>query len=135
MSITSAACSVSGSACCRSRSQAAAFGPSVGPTQVKSASLRRLSRLHVCTWAEPRNNRKRLAPLERVDGATHEMSEESFDDVYGLKVKADYFLVAELAPFMVQRGKGAIVNVSTMVADYGLAGMGPTDRAKPPLIC
>ena len=56
-------------------------------------------------------------------GPTHEMSEESFDDVYALNVKASYFLVAELAPFMAQRGKGAIVNVSTMVADYGAAGL------------
>ena len=47
-------------------------------------------------------------------GLTHETSEESFDDVYALNVKASYFLVAELAPFMAQRGKGAIVNVSTM---------------------
>ena len=56
-------------------------------------------------------------------GATHEMNEESFDDVYALNVKAPYFLVAELAPLMAQRGKGAIVNVSTMVAGYGAAGM------------
>ena len=56
-------------------------------------------------------------------GPTHEMSEESFDDVYALNVKAPYFLVAELAPSMAQRGKGAIVNVSTMVADYGAAGL------------
>jgi NAD(P)-dependent dehydrogenase (short-subunit alcohol dehydrogenase family) len=56
-------------------------------------------------------------------GATHEMSEATFDDVYALNVKAPYFLVAELAPLMAQRGKGAIVNVSTMVADYGAAGM------------
>src|ERR1700732_3958262 len=55
-------------------------------------------------------------------GPTHEMSEESFDDVYALNVKAPYFLVAELAPLMAQRGKGAIVNVSTMVADYGAEG-------------
>ena len=57
-------------------------------------------------------------------GPTHEMSEESFDDVYALNVKAPYFLVAELAPFMAHRGKGAIVNVSTMVANYGAAVMG-----------
>src|ERR1700759_4198759 len=56
-------------------------------------------------------------------GPTHEMSEETFDDVYALNVKAPYFLVAELAPLMAQRGKGAIVNVSTMVADYGAEGM------------
>ena len=56
-------------------------------------------------------------------GLTHETSEESFDDVYALNVKAPYFLVAELAPLMAQRGKGAIVNVSTMVADYGAVGL------------
>lgn len=56
-------------------------------------------------------------------GPTHEMTEESFDRVYSLNVKAPYFLVAELAPLMAKRGKGAIVNVSTMVADYGAPGM------------
>jgi NAD(P)-dependent dehydrogenase (short-subunit alcohol dehydrogenase family) len=57
-------------------------------------------------------------------GPTHETNEESFDDVYAVNVKAPYFLVAELAPLMAQRGKGAIVNVSTMVANYGAAGFG-----------
>jgi len=51
------------------------------------------------------------------------MSEKSFDEVYALNVKAPYFLVAELAPLMAQRGHGAIVNVSTMVAEFGAAGM------------
>jgi NAD(P)-dependent dehydrogenase (short-subunit alcohol dehydrogenase family) len=56
-------------------------------------------------------------------GPTHETSEESFDKVYSLNVKVPYFLVAELAPLMAKRGKGAIVNLSTMVADYGMFGM------------
>src|SRR5438876_4360986 len=56
-------------------------------------------------------------------GPTHETTEEAFEDVYSLNVKAPYFLVAELAPLMAKRGKGAIVNVSTMVADYGVSGM------------
>src|SRR5690349_9450412 len=56
-------------------------------------------------------------------GPTHEMTEEAFDSVYSLNVKAPYFLVAELAPLMAKRGKGAIVNISTMVADYGAPGM------------
>jgi NAD(P)-dependent dehydrogenase (short-subunit alcohol dehydrogenase family) len=56
-------------------------------------------------------------------GPTHEMTEEQFDRVYSTNVKAPYFLVAELAPLMAKRGKGAIVNVSTMVADYGAPGM------------
>jgi NAD(P)-dependent dehydrogenase (short-subunit alcohol dehydrogenase family) len=56
-------------------------------------------------------------------GPTHEMTEEQFDGVFSLNVKAPYFLVAELAPLMAKRGKGAIVNLSTMVADYGAQGM------------
>src|SRR5213592_1763087 len=56
-------------------------------------------------------------------GPTHEMTEELFERVYSLNVKAPYFLVAELAPLMAKRGKGAIVNVSTMVAEYGVSGM------------
>jgi len=56
-------------------------------------------------------------------GPTHEMTEDLFDSVFSLNVKAPYFLVAELAPLMAKRGKGAIVNVSTMVADYGMSGM------------
>ena len=56
-------------------------------------------------------------------GPTHEMTEEMFDSVYSLNVKVPYFLAAELAPLMAQRGKGVIVNISTMVADYGVAGM------------
>ena len=56
-------------------------------------------------------------------GPTHEMTEEQFDRVYSLNVKAPYFLVAELAPLMAKRGKGAIVNLSTMAADYGAPGM------------
>jgi NAD(P)-dependent dehydrogenase (short-subunit alcohol dehydrogenase family) len=57
-------------------------------------------------------------------GPTEKTTEEQFDEVYALNVKAPYFLVAELAPAMVARGHGAIVNVTTMVAEFGAAGMG-----------
>jgi NAD(P)-dependent dehydrogenase (short-subunit alcohol dehydrogenase family) len=56
-------------------------------------------------------------------GPTHEMTEVQFDHVFWTNVKVPYFLVAELAPLMAERGKGAIVNLSTMVADYGAPGM------------
>jgi NAD(P)-dependent dehydrogenase (short-subunit alcohol dehydrogenase family) len=55
-------------------------------------------------------------------GPTEQTKEEEFDRVYALNVKVPYFLVAELAPLMAKRGKGAIVNISTMVADYGASG-------------
>lgn len=51
------------------------------------------------------------------------MTEETFERVYSLNLKAPYFLVAELAPLMAKRGKGAIVNISTMAADNGAPGM------------
>jgi NAD(P)-dependent dehydrogenase (short-subunit alcohol dehydrogenase family) len=54
---------------------------------------------------------------------TEEVTEEEFDAIYALNVKAKFFLVAELAPAMAQRGKGAIVNISTQVAAYGVPGM------------
>src|SRR5437016_3371895 len=56
-------------------------------------------------------------------GPTHEMTEDMFEHVYALNVKVPYFLVAELAPLMAKGGKGAIVNLSTMAADYGAPGM------------
>jgi len=54
---------------------------------------------------------------------THETTEDMFDSVYALNVKAPYFLVAVLAPLMAERGKGVIVNVSTMVSEYGAPGL------------
>ncbi|WP_234358592.1 SDR family NAD(P)-dependent oxidoreductase [Streptomyces sp. NRRL B-24085] len=56
-------------------------------------------------------------------GPTADTEEAQFDAVYALNVKAPYYLVAELAPAMAERGRGAVVNVSTMVADFGMAGM------------
>ncbi|RAY15916.1 short-chain dehydrogenase [Actinomadura craniellae] len=54
-----------------------------------------------------------LAPTEQV-------TEEDADAVYALNVKVPLFLVGELAPAMAERGAGAIVNVSTMVASFGV---------------
>ena len=56
-------------------------------------------------------------------GPTASQDEATFDAVYALNVKAPWFLVAALAPPMAERGSGAIVNVSTMVAQFGMDGM------------
>jgi NAD(P)-dependent dehydrogenase (short-subunit alcohol dehydrogenase family) len=56
-------------------------------------------------------------------GPTDSHDEATFDAVYALNVKAPWFLVAALAPPMAGRGSGAIVNVSTMVAQFGADGM------------
>jgi NAD(P)-dependent dehydrogenase (short-subunit alcohol dehydrogenase family) len=56
-------------------------------------------------------------------GATAQVPEGDFDSVFAINVKAPFYLVAELAPAMAERGYGAIVNITTMVASFGLAGM------------
>jgi NAD(P)-dependent dehydrogenase (short-subunit alcohol dehydrogenase family) len=67
-------------------------------------------------------------------GPTHEASEADFDAVYTVNVKAPFFLVAELAPAMAARGKGAIVNVTTMVAQFGQAEMALYGSSKAALV-
>jgi NAD(P)-dependent dehydrogenase (short-subunit alcohol dehydrogenase family) len=56
-------------------------------------------------------------------GPTPDTLEQDFDSVFAVNVKAPFFLVAELAPAMAARGKGAIVNVTTMVAQFGMPNM------------
>ncbi len=56
-------------------------------------------------------------------GPTESFAEADFDAVFTTNVKVPFFLVAALAPEMAARGHGAIVNVSTIVAVRGMAGM------------
>jgi NAD(P)-dependent dehydrogenase (short-subunit alcohol dehydrogenase family) len=56
-------------------------------------------------------------------GPTAQASDEDIDSVYAVNVKAPFLLVASLAPGMAERGKGSIVNVLTMVAQFGMPGM------------
>jgi NAD(P)-dependent dehydrogenase (short-subunit alcohol dehydrogenase family) len=56
-------------------------------------------------------------------GPSHSATESDFDETFAVNVKVPFFLVAALAPGMADRGWGAIVNVSTMVASFGQAGM------------
>ena len=51
-----------------------------------------------------------------------------------INVTAPYFLVAALAPAMAARGQGAVVNVTTMVAEFGAAGMGLYGASKAALV-
>jgi len=67
-------------------------------------------------------------------GPTHEATADDFDKVYNLNVKVPFFLVAELAPKMAERGHGAIVNVSTMVAEFGMAQMALYGSSKAALV-
>jgi NAD(P)-dependent dehydrogenase (short-subunit alcohol dehydrogenase family) len=57
-------------------------------------------------------------------GSTVDTTGGQIDEVFTVNVKAPYLLVAALAPAMAERGHGAIVNVTTMVAEFGMNGMG-----------
>ncbi len=67
-------------------------------------------------------------------GPTATVDEGAFDAVYALNVKAPFFLVAELAPGMAERGRGSIVNLTTMVAHFGAAGMALYGSTKAALV-
>jgi NAD(P)-dependent dehydrogenase (short-subunit alcohol dehydrogenase family) len=56
-------------------------------------------------------------------GPTPDMTEAEIDMALAVNVKVPFVLVGALAPGMAECGKGAIVNVGTMVAEFGLAGM------------
>ena len=56
-------------------------------------------------------------------GATHEIDERTFDETFAVNVKAPFFLTAALAPRMAERGHGAIINITTMVAEFGMPGL------------
>jgi NAD(P)-dependent dehydrogenase (short-subunit alcohol dehydrogenase family) len=56
-------------------------------------------------------------------GPTASVTDEQIDRATGINIKAPLLLVAALAPGMIAAGSGAIVNVSTMVANFGMPGM------------
>jgi NAD(P)-dependent dehydrogenase (short-subunit alcohol dehydrogenase family) len=63
-------------------------------------------------------------------GPSHEIAIDDVKAALDFNVVAPFTLVAALVPGMVQRGTGAIVNVSTMVASFGLPGMSAYGASK-----
>ena len=63
-------------------------------------------------------------------GATHKLSEAAFDQAFAVNVKAPFLLTARIAPKMAARGRGAIINVTTMVAEFGMAGLAAYGASK-----
>lgn len=57
----------------------------------------------------------RFAPAAQTD-------EANFDAMMAINVKGPFFLTAALAPGMMERGSGKIINITTMVAYFGLPG-------------
>ncbi|MFJ4617564.1 SDR family NAD(P)-dependent oxidoreductase [Streptomyces sp. NPDC088812] len=52
--------------------------------------------------------------------ATTDTDEATFDRVYGVNVKAPFFLTAAVVPAMVESGGGAIVNLGSWIARLGV---------------
>lgn len=52
--------------------------------------------------------------------STPATDEETFDQVYGVNVKAPFFLTAAIAPAMVERGGGVIINLGSWIARLGI---------------
>jgi NAD(P)-dependent dehydrogenase (short-subunit alcohol dehydrogenase family) len=55
-------------------------------------------------------------------GPTADLDTETFDALFASNVRATYFLVAALAPGMVKRGSGSIINLGSMAGQIGLVG-------------
>jgi NAD(P)-dependent dehydrogenase (short-subunit alcohol dehydrogenase family) len=53
---------------------------------------------------------------------TTEQSVTGFEAMFDVNVRGTFFLTAALAPKMAGRGGGSIVNVTTMAAEFGMAG-------------
>jgi NAD(P)-dependent dehydrogenase (short-subunit alcohol dehydrogenase family) len=54
--------------------------------------------------------------------ATTDQDVASFERMFDVNVRGPYFLTAAIAPKMIARGGGAIVNITTMAAEFGMAG-------------
>lgn len=50
------------------------------------------------------------------------VDEKTFDQVYGVNVKAPFFLTAAVAPAMAEAGGGVIVNLGSWIARLGIPG-------------
>ena len=55
-------------------------------------------------------------------GATAELDEPTFNDLFDGNVRSAYFLVAGIAPRMAERSSGSIISLASMAGQVGLAG-------------
>jgi NAD(P)-dependent dehydrogenase (short-subunit alcohol dehydrogenase family) len=55
-------------------------------------------------------------------GPTADLDPATFDSMFAANVRSAYFLVAAIAPLMVKRGTGSIINLGSMAGQIGLPG-------------
>jgi NAD(P)-dependent dehydrogenase (short-subunit alcohol dehydrogenase family) len=63
-------------------------------------------------------------------GPTAELEVATFDRLIAVNLRAPYLLVAALAPKMVARGSGSIINVGSQSAQIGMAGLAADSATK-----
>ena len=63
-------------------------------------------------------------------GSTHELPIDQVRTMFEVNVTSPFALAAALVPAMVAKGSGVIVNVSTMVASFGLPGLSAYGASK-----
>jgi len=56
------------------------------------------------------------------DAMTYKMTDEQWDLVMSVNLKGIFNLTRHIGPYMEKQGKGSIVNVSSVVAEYGNVG-------------
>ena len=65
---------------------------------------------------------------------TSDFPEDAFDAVIATNLTAPFYLVGELAPLMAAQGRGAIVNISSMAAQFAMPGMSVYGATKAALL-
>jgi NAD(P)-dependent dehydrogenase (short-subunit alcohol dehydrogenase family) len=63
-------------------------------------------------------------------GPTEQTTQEDFDLLFAVNVKAPFYLTAAIAPRMAARGGGAIISISTMAATIGMSGLAAYGASK-----
>lgn len=56
------------------------------------------------------------------DGLINKMTDEMWDEVINVNLKGVYMLTQLVAPIMMENGSGSIINVSSVVGEYGNVG-------------
>src|SRR5882757_7418735 len=55
-------------------------------------------------------------------GPTADLEPDTYDELFDANVRSAYYLTAAIAPTMAERGRGAVINLGSMVGQIGLAG-------------
>jgi len=61
---------------------------------------------------------------------TEELADETFDEIFAVNVRAPFLLVAAIAPRMAARGRGVIVNLTSVASELGQVALSAYGASK-----